>query len=92
MNMQEPGLRIAIAEDARERFSPERSSLELRTAAVAKAAAADVEEVDRGARFPQKAIDAARQARLLGVQIPIEFGGDGASSPACDPLLELKRV
>jgi acyl-CoA dehydrogenase len=79
MNVQEAGLRNATAERKCEPFSVDRSSFRQRTAAVAKAAAAEVEEVDRDARFPQKAIDAARQERLLGVQIPNKFGGDGAS-------------
>jgi acyl-CoA dehydrogenase len=48
-------------------------------AAVAKVAAAEAEGVDRDARFPQMAIDAARQQRLLGVQIPMQFGGECAS-------------
>jgi len=48
-------------------------------AAVVAAAGAEADDVDRTARFPQKAIEAARAQRLLGVQIPKEFGGDGAS-------------
>ena len=35
--------------------------------------------VDREGRFPQAAIDAARQQKLLGIQIPVAFGGHGAS-------------
>ena len=50
-----------------------------RTAAVAAAAAAEAVDVDRQARFPQAAIDAARAQKLLGAQIPQAFGGDGAS-------------
>jgi acyl-CoA dehydrogenase len=50
-----------------------------RISSVAAAAALDAEDVDSAARFPQKAIDAARTERLLGVQIPKAFGGDGAS-------------
>jgi acyl-CoA dehydrogenase len=50
-----------------------------RTASVAAAAAAEAEEVDRDARFPQKALDAARREKLLGIQIPQQFGGEGAS-------------
>jgi acyl-CoA dehydrogenase len=57
----------------------DRSSFLPRTAAVAAAAAAEAEDVDRQARFPQAAIDAARAQKLLGVQIPQAFGGDGAS-------------
>jgi acyl-CoA dehydrogenase len=50
-----------------------------RTASVAAVAAAEAEDVDRQARFPQAAIDAARAQKLLGAQIPQAFGGDGAS-------------
>ncbi len=50
-----------------------------RTAAVVDAAAGEAEDVDRNARFPQMAIDVARAQRLLGVQIPQAFGGEGAS-------------
>jgi acyl-CoA dehydrogenase len=50
-----------------------------RTATVAAAAAAEAEEVDKEARFPTAAIDAARDRKLLGAQIPVEFGGFGAS-------------
>jgi acyl-CoA dehydrogenase len=79
MNVQEAGFRDAAAEKTSEQFILDRSSFPQRTAAVAAAAAAEADEVDREARFPQKAIDATRQQRLLGVQIPLEFGGDGAS-------------
>jgi acyl-CoA dehydrogenase len=50
-----------------------------RTASVAAVAAAEAVDVDRQARFPQAAIDAARAQKLLGAQIPQAFGGDGAS-------------
>jgi len=50
-----------------------------RTATVAAAAAAEAEEVDLEGRFPKAAIDAARERKLLGAQIPVEFGGFGAS-------------
>jgi acyl-CoA dehydrogenase len=50
-----------------------------RTASVAAVAAAEAADVDRQARFPQAAIDAARAQKLLGAQIPQPFGGDGAS-------------
>jgi acyl-CoA dehydrogenase len=78
MNLREAGGREATVQ-ASERFVLDRSSFPLRIAAVATAAAAEADDVDRGARFPQKAIDAARTQRLLGVQIPQAFGGDGAS-------------
>ncbi len=79
MSVQETRLRSVAAEDIKEPFFIDRSSFLPRTALVAAAAATEAEEVDRDARFPHKAFDAARQQRLLGVQIPLELGGDGAS-------------
>src|SRR5246127_42063 len=61
-----------------------------RTATVAAAAAAEAEEVDHKGRFPKAAIDAARERKLLGAQIPVAFGGFGASifdlTDMCYPL------
>ena len=79
MNVQQTSVRDAVADKSNEQFILDRSSFPQRTAAVAAAAAAEAEDVDRAARFPQKAIDTARQQRLLGIQIPQQFGGDGAS-------------
>jgi acyl-CoA dehydrogenase len=79
MNVQEARFRGAVAEKAKDEFFLDRSSFGTRTAAVAAAATAEAEAVDRDARFPQAAIDAARQHRLLGIQIPQAFGGDGAT-------------
>jgi acyl-CoA dehydrogenase len=79
MNVQETRLRSAVADRTSEQFTPDRSSFFRRAAVVAAAAAEEAEDVDRDARFPQKAIDAAREQRLLGMQIPQQFGGDGAS-------------
>jgi acyl-CoA dehydrogenase len=79
MNVQEAGFRNAAADETSEQIFLDRGSFQQRTAAVAAAAAAEAEEVDRDARFPQKALDAARQQKLLGTQIPVAFGGDGAS-------------
>ena len=73
MNVQEVQFRSRVP------FSLERSSFRQRAASVAAVAAAEAEAVDREARFPKAAIDAARQERLLGAQIPTAFGGDGAS-------------
>ncbi len=50
-----------------------------RAAQVAAIAARHADEADRDARFPAEAIAALRDARLLGMAIPREFGGDGAS-------------
>jgi acyl-CoA dehydrogenase len=80
MNVQEEaGLRGSSADETSDQFVLDRSSFVERTAAVAAAAAAEAEDVDRQARFPKSAIDAARQQKLLGIQIPHRFGGDGAS-------------
>jgi acyl-CoA dehydrogenase len=69
----------SAADQSGEQSFPDRSSFLQRTACVAAAAAAEAEDVDRQARFPQAAIDAARAQKLLGIQIPQAFGGDGAS-------------
>jgi acyl-CoA dehydrogenase len=79
MNVQEAKFRHTPADKTSEQFFPDRSSFLQRTAAVAAAASAEAEEVDRDARFPKAAIDAARAQKLLGIQIPVAFGGDGAS-------------
>jgi acyl-CoA dehydrogenase len=73
MNVQEVQFRNRVP------FSLDRSSFRQRAACVAEVAAMEAEAVDREARFPQNAIDAARKERLLGAQIPTAFGGDGAS-------------
>src|SRR5581483_8491413 len=59
--------------------SPAEIPFAQRTAAVAEAAALDADAVDREARFPRKALDAARRQRLLGAQIPSALGGEQAS-------------
>ncbi len=80
MNVQEARFRNPAADEADEQLLLDRSpSFIQRTATVAAAAAAGAEDVDRQACFPKAAIDAAREQKLLGIQIPTEFGGDGAS-------------
>jgi len=54
------------------------ADLTARAGTVAAVAAAHVEAVDRDSRFPDEAIAAARAARLLGIAVPRELGGDGA--------------
>jgi acyl-CoA dehydrogenase len=79
MNVREV-LRDSVSDKTSEQiFLDQNFSFSQRTAAVASAAAAEAADVDRAARFPKAAIDAARQQRLLGAQIPTEFGGYGAS-------------
>lgn len=78
MNVQDIKHRDPI--DDSEQLLLDRGSLFMqRTAAVAALAAADAEAVDREGRFPKTAIDAAREQKLLGMQIPVEFGGFGAT-------------
>ena len=79
MNMQETKLHNPAGETNERLFLDRSPSLIQRTATVAAVAASEAEEVDRLARFPKAAIDAARQQELLGSQIPTEFGGHGAS-------------
>jgi acyl-CoA dehydrogenase len=79
MNVQQANFCDASTEKTGEQFILDRSSFPQRVAGVTAVAASEADDVDRGARFPQKAIDAARTQRLLGVQIPQAFGGDGAS-------------
>jgi acyl-CoA dehydrogenase len=78
MNVQEFRSRNAADRSGEQSFL-DRSSFLARTASVAAAAATEAEDVDRQARFPQAAIDAARVQKLLGIQIPQAFGGGGAS-------------
>ena len=79
MNFQQANFRDASTEKTGEQFILDRSSFPQRIAAVTAVAASEADDVDRVARFPRKAIDATRTQRLLGVQIPQAFGGDGAS-------------
>jgi acyl-CoA dehydrogenase len=80
MSAQEARLLDPLSDDGSEQFLLDRNaSLTQRTAAVAAIAAVDAAAVDRQARFPQTAIDAARKQKLLGAQIPTAFGGLGAS-------------
>src|SRR5215471_16098512 len=78
MNVQEAALRQQ-AEGSEATLLDRGLTFVERTATVAKAAAAEAEDVDREARFPKAAIDAAREQKLLGMQIPVAFGGFGAS-------------
>lgn len=55
--------------------------------------AAHSEQVDVQALFPENAIAAAREQRLLGIMVPRELGGEGASiSNAADVCYRLGRV
>ena len=53
--------------------------LAARAEKVAAVAAEHAAFVDRDSRFPAEAIAAARAARLMGIAVPRELGGEGAS-------------
>jgi acyl-CoA dehydrogenase len=92
MNVQQ-GHSDALAAASRLTPSPSGIPFARRTAAVAEVAATEAEAVDREARFPREAIDAARRERLLGVQIPFAHGGDEASiSDVADMSYALGRA
>jgi acyl-CoA dehydrogenase len=50
-----------------------------RANAAAEVAAAHADEVDRTAAFPDRAVSALRKERLLGMMVPREHGGEGAT-------------
>jgi acyl-CoA dehydrogenase len=67
--------------------------LRQRTEMVAKTAAENASAVDREARFPAEAFASARTQRLLGVLVPADLGGEGASiSDAVDMCYMLGRA
>jgi acyl-CoA dehydrogenase len=76
MNVREAVLTV---DEAQTSFLEQGPSLIERAARTATVAAADADGVDRDARFPHKAFEVAREQKLLGVMIPVEFGGFGAS-------------
>jgi len=78
MNVQEASIR-SRGETSEPVLIDHGLSFAERTSTVAAAAAAEAEEVDLKGCFPKAAIDAARARKLLGAQIPVEFGGFGAS-------------
>jgi acyl-CoA dehydrogenase len=51
----------------------------IRAQAVASVAAANAGAVDREARFPDEALAALEAQRLLGMLVPADLGGDGAT-------------
>ncbi|HZQ40599.1 MAG TPA: acyl-CoA dehydrogenase family protein, partial [Rhizomicrobium sp.] len=58
---------------------PIRESLAVRAARVAEIAAAHADQVDADSRFPQEALDALRQDKLLGIMVPHSLGGEQTS-------------
>jgi acyl-CoA dehydrogenase len=55
------------------------ADLRQRAELMASAAAAAADKVDQEARFPTEAYAVAKAQRLLGIQVPIELGGEAAS-------------
>ncbi|MFN3721227.1 MAG: acyl-CoA dehydrogenase family protein [Rhizobium rhizophilum] len=55
-------------------------SLKARASRVAAIAAMHADDVDKAGRFPKEAVDAMKAERLLGIQIPIDCGGEGRST------------
>src|SRR3954467_11400367 len=74
MNVREAVLTV---DETQTSFLEHGPSLIERAARTATGAAADADGVDRDARFPHKAFEVAREQKLLGVMIPVEFGGFG---------------
>src|SRR5262249_8841049 len=56
-----------------------RDDLVSRADAVAAAALQSAEAVDAQPRFPPHSLQAARPQRLLGIMVPTDLGGEGAS-------------
>ena len=52
----------------------------IRAARAAEIAAAHAGTVDSDSRFPQEAFEAIRAEKLLGILVPAELGGEGAST------------
>jgi len=86
-------VRSTTAQKARTAAATVAADLEGRTAAVVAAAAAHADAVDRAARFPHEAIATARSQHLLGIQVPLQLGGKGASmSDVVDVCYRLGRA
>lgn len=54
-------------------------TLKARASRVAAVAAQHADDVDRAGRFPKEAVDAMKAERLMGIQIPLDCGGEGRS-------------
>ena len=68
-------------------------NLKARVEKVTRVAAAHAAAVDRDSRLPEEAIAALREARLLGVAVPRELGGEGLSvSEVADICYALGRA
>src|SRR5215472_3794756 len=81
LSLDTPSIKVAATSD-----------LKSRTAIAVAAATQNADLVDRNGRFPAEAFAAARAQRLLGILVPADLGGDGASiSDAVDICYMLGR-
>src|SRR5262249_6643841 len=72
---------------------PLTKDLKRRAQAAATTAAVHAAAVDAEARFPAEAFSAVRAQRLLGILVPVELGGEGASiSDVADVCYVLGRA
>ena len=73
--------------------APAVDDLATRVRAVADVAAKHAAAVDRAARFPDEALRAAKEHRLLGILVPTKLGGEGATiSDVADVCYVLGRA
>ncbi len=77
--MNETALEPFDDETPTRRVRVARENLHQRAERAAVAAGSYADAVDREARFPAEMLEAAQAERLLGMQVPVELGGDGAS-------------
>ena len=66
--------------------APHREALSARAGRVAAIAAKHADAVDTEGRFPKEAVAALRDEKLLGIQVPVQMGGEGAT------MLELADI
>ena len=55
------------------------TSLAARAARVAAIAAKNADRIDAEGSFPREAVEAMRAEKLLSIQIPVDFGGEGST-------------
>ena len=83
----------ACADSRSIEVGPASADLKDRTQVVTAIAANNAAGVDCDARFPEEAITAARTQGLLGIMVPVDLGGEGASlSDVADVCYSLGRA
>jgi acyl-CoA dehydrogenase len=86
-------LALQVGAEHRPESGPALGDLKARTEAAAAVAASNAARVDRDARFPEEAMTAVREQRLLGIMVPQDLGGEGASlSDVADVCYRLGRA